>query len=113
MLSLHVSGFITETTAKDQEGVSKWRIIKLFYETDVSTALWTQIICPLIKLTIHMFQNAETILQATANDNELHRLQVKLIEGPTSQSTTGENEETIPQNVADGVKEHSPKIISN
>lgn len=29
-----------------------------------------------------MFQNAETILQATANDNELHRLQVKLIEGP-------------------------------
>lgn len=89
--------------------VSKWRIIKLVYETDVSTALWTQIICSLSKLTIHMFQNAEPILQAKANDNELHRLQVNIIEGPNSQSTTGENEETIPQNVADGIKEHSPK----
>lgn len=56
-----------------------------------------------------MFQNAEPILQAKANDNELHRLQVNIIEGPNSQSTTGENEETIPQNVADGIKEHSPK----
>lgn len=60
-----------------------------------------------------MLQNEESSQQATSNANELPRLQANLMEEPNVHSTTNENEETNTQNVADGSKELSPKVISN